>query len=84
MCLQKSWGRPSDTHFLRTRTDLFSAGVTNSETEAGRQSDLCQVTEHVRGKAEMGTGTSELPAPLDTKQTRLVLEPSEAKRVSIC
>lgn len=41
---------------------------------------MCQVTEHVRDKAEMGTGTSELPAPLDTKQTRLVPEPSAEKR----
>lgn len=43
---------------------------------------MCQVTEHVRGKAEMGTGTSTLPAPLDTKQTKLVLEPSEARKVN--
>lgn len=71
MCLGKSWGRVSVTHFLWTGTDLFSAGVTNSETKAGQWSDSCHVTENVQDKAQMGTSTSELPALLVIEQTSL-------------
>lgn len=81
MCLEKSWGRVSITHFLWTKSDLFSAGVMSSETEAGRWRDLCQVTEHVGGTARMGTGTSELPS---TPSRQLGPELSEARRGSAC